>query len=187
MKAKTLKILPQKYLLRKYSNRIGLWMVSLFVIAGLTFQSCNTSKSLSKKGAKLEEAGLYNDAALFYYNALLKNPSNVDARIGLSKAGQRVLNDKLDEFTKARAMEEYRTAVYAYVDAMEYRTRVENLGVKLEAPSYLADDFEEAKGIFIKKLYEKGNEHLANKEFDKANRIFELWSLPSLHFLDIFP
>jgi tetratricopeptide (TPR) repeat protein len=149
----------------------------LLVVAGV--QSCNTSKSLSKKGAKLEEAGLYNDAALFYYNALLKNSSNIDARIGLSKAGQRVLNDKIDDFTRSRAMEEYRDAVYAYKDAMDYRTKVEKLGIKLEAPSYLADDYEEAKNILIKGLYDEGNKHLVNKDFDKANKIFE-----EIHRLD---
>jgi len=151
--------------------------LALVVVAGV--QACNSSKSLSKKGAQLEEAGLYNDAALFYYNALLKNSSNIDARIGLSKAGQRVLNDKIDDFTKARAMEEYRDAVYAYKDAMDYRTKVEKLGIKLEAPSYLADDYEEAKRILIKGLYDEGNKHLVNKEFDKANKIFE-----EIHRLD---
>lgn len=145
----------------------------------MAVQSCNTSKSLSKKGEKLEEAGLYNDAALFYYNALIKKSSNIDARIGLSKVGQRVLNDKIDEFTKARAMEEYRKAVYAYKDAMDYRTKVESLGIKLEAPSYLADDYEEAKDILINGLYDEGNEHLVNKDFNKANKIFE-----EIHRLD---
>ena len=144
----------------------------------MTVQSCNTSKSLSKKGEKLEEAGLYNDAALFYYNALIKKSSNIDARIGLSKVGQRVLNDKIDEFTKARAMEEYRKAVYAYKDAMDYRTKVESLGIKLEAPSYLADDYEEAKDILINGLYDEGNEHLVNKDFNKANKIFEVTVMP---------
>src|SRR5690554_4858443 len=48
-----------------------------------------------KKGAKLEEAGLYDNAALFYYNSLLRNSNNVDARIGLARTGQRVVNDKL--------------------------------------------------------------------------------------------
>jgi len=166
-----------KYLI---SSQISFFLktcLALFILAGI--QSCNTSKSLSKKAAQLEEAGLYNDAALFYYNALIKKPSNIDARIGLSKAGQRVLNDKIDNFTKARAMEEYRDAVYAYKDAMEYRTKVEDLGIKLEAPSYLADDYEEAKGILIKGLYDDGNEHLVNKEFDKANKIFE-----EIHKLD---
>ena len=157
----------------------NLFVGFLLLILAVGVQSCNSSKSLSKKGAKLEEAGLYNDAALFYYNSLLKNSSNIDARIGLTKVGQRVLNDKIDEFTKARAMEDYRTAVYAYKDAMDYRNKIESLGIKLEAPSYLAEDYQEAKDILIKGLYDKGNENLSNKEFDKANKIFE-----EIHRLD---
>jgi len=166
----------------KYSLKLKfafIFKACLVLILLMGAHSCNTSKSLSKKGAQLEEAGLYNDAALFYYNALLKKSSNIDARIGLSKAGQRVLNDKIDEFTRARAMEEYRDAVYAYKDAMDYRNKVEKLGIQLEAPSYLADDYEEAKNILIKELYDQGNEHLVNKDFNKANKIFE-----EIHRLD---
>jgi tetratricopeptide (TPR) repeat protein len=156
---------------RIYIPRRFRWLLSLLLIG--IFAGCTTSKSLSKKAVELEAAGLYNDAATFYYNALLKNSTNIDARIGLSKTGQRVLNDKLDDFTKARAMEEYKDAVDSYRDAMDYRTRVERLGIKLEAPAYLADDYEEAKELFIKELYKAGNEKLNNKDFDGANKIFK--------------
>src|SRR5690554_1092437 len=70
-----------------------LWLMILAL--GLTTAGCTGSKSLAKKGAKLEEAGLYDNAALFYYNSLLRNSNNVDARIGLARTGQRVVNDKL--------------------------------------------------------------------------------------------
>ncbi len=135
--------------------------------------SCTTSKSLSKKAGQLEEAGLYSDAALFYYNALLKNQNNVNARIGLTKTGQRLLNDKIDEFTKAKAMNETKEAVYAYLDAMTYHDKVERLGIDLNYPKYIADDYEEVKEQYVKELYEESNDLMAERKFDRARSILK--------------
>ncbi len=158
--------------------------LSLFPFLGilvlLTFPACNGSKSLAKKGSQLQEAGMYSDAAMFYYNSLLKNSNNIDARIGLASTGQKVLNDKLSEFSKARASNDSKKAVYAYQDAASYRSKVESLGVKLNAPDYLKDDFEESKRMYVKELYDKGNDLLSDKNFDEANKVFkELSSLES--------
>lgn len=145
-------------------------MITLLVVAVLLlFGGCTGSKSLSKKATKLEEAGLYSDAALFYYNSLLKNRNNIDARIGLSKTGQRVLNDKIDDFTKARAMGENKEAVYTFLDAMAFHDKVERLGIDLEYPNYLNDDFEAEKLKYVKGLYEESNELMASKKFEQAN------------------
>lgn len=146
----------------------------------LSLPACNGSKSLAKKANQLQQAGMYSDAAQFYYNSLLKNSNNVDARIGLTNTGQKVLNDKLAEFSKARAVNDSKKAVYAYKDAAVYRSKLDRLGIKLNAPDYLSDDFEESKNLYVKELYDKGNDLLSDKNFDEANRIFkELSSLES--------
>lgn len=154
-----------------------LFRVSLILLGGIAMMAvlyaCNGSKALAKKGGKLQEAGLYSDAALFYYNSLLKNSNNVDARIGLSATGQKVLNDKLADFSKARTMGDTRAAVYAYKNAVAYRQKIEKLGINLEAPSYFKDDFEAAKKEYVKTLYDKGNNLLSQENFDEANRVFE--------------
>jgi hypothetical protein len=134
---------------------------------------CTGSKSLSKKASKLEDAGLYSDAALFYYNSLLKNSNNIDARIGLTKTGQRVLNDKIDEFTKTKAMGERKEAVYAFLDAMAYHDKVERLGIDLEYPKYLNDDYESVKGEYIKALYDESNELMAEMKFERAKTLLK--------------
>jgi curli biogenesis system outer membrane secretion channel CsgG len=148
-------------------------MAALLLSAVILFSGCTTSKSLSKKAEKLEEAGLTSDAALFYYNSLLKNRNNIDARIGLTKTGQRVLNDKIDDFTKTKAMGETKDAVYAYQDAMAYNEKIERLGIELEYPKYIDDDYEVVKQSYIKELYDESNELMADKKFDVAKRLLK--------------
>ena len=142
--------------------------VSILLLSG-----CNGSKSLSKKAGKLEEAGLYSDAALFYYNSLLKNRNNIDARIGLTKMGQRMLNNKVDEFTKTKAMGETKVAVYAYLEAMAYHDKVERLGIDLTYPRYITDDYEDVKAAYVKELYNESNDLMADKRFDQATVILK--------------
>jgi len=142
--------------------------VSILLLSG-----CNGSKSLSKKAGKLEEAGLYSDAALFYYNSLLKNRNNIDARIGLTKMGQRMLNNKVDEFTKTKAMGETKDAVYAYLEAMAYHDKVERLGIDLTYPRYITDDYEDVKAAYVKELYNESNDLMADKRFDQATVILK--------------
>ncbi len=163
----------------KSSNKIwstiitgSLTMGLLVVIIALFAAGCTGSKSLGKKGDQLMDAGLYTDAADFYYNALLRNNTNVDARIGLAKAGQRVLDGKLANFTKKRMAEAHEDAVYAYLDAMQYREKVASTGVNLNAPDYLARDFNEAKELVVKKLYDKGVDEMGNRQFSQAERTF---------------
>ena len=81
-------------------NRTG----ALLLIALLSLASCTGSKSLAKKGAKLDAAGMYAEAAALYEQSAQRNQKNVEAKIGLKKTGQQLLNDKLSAFFKAAAM-----------------------------------------------------------------------------------
>src|SRR5690554_3182570 len=99
------------------------------LLIGVSLAACNGSRGLAKKGAQLQQAGLYSDAADFFYSALLKNNKNVDARIGLTSAGQQVLNAKLSEFSSAKAIGDDKKAVYSYLDAVAFREKVQRLGI----------------------------------------------------------
>lgn len=158
---------------------------AILFVAAIFLGGCNGSKGLAKKGNQLQEAGLYSDAALFYYNSLLKNNNNVDARIGLASTGQRVLNDKLAEFSRAKALDDHRKAVYSYLDALAYRQKIEKLGISLTAPDYLADDFSEAKSVYLKSLYNQGNDLMAEKRFDEANTVFSELTRLEPHYKDV--
>jgi hypothetical protein len=153
--------------LKPYKTTLSAGLLIIAVL-GILLSGCTTSKSLSKKAVKLEEAGLYSDAALFYYNSLLKNRNNVDARIGLTKMGQRMLNNKIDEFTKTKALGDNKEAVYAFLDAMAYHDKVERLGIELEYPRYIEEDYDDVKAAYVKELYDESNELMADKKFNQA-------------------
>ncbi|MEM9052280.1 MAG: CsgG/HfaB family protein [Bacteroidota bacterium] len=164
----------------KQTIRLAILLAFIGAVSG-----CTTSKSLSKKAEKLEEAGLYSDAAVFYYNSLIKNRNNVNARIGLSKMGQRLLNNKVDEFTKTRALGENKEAVYAYLDAKAYHDKIERLGIELEYPRYIDDDYEDVKETYVKELYDESNELLADKKFDEATGLLREIEKLSPNYKDV--
>lgn len=175
--------LNSKISFHQIAAKLCIGFVAIAMVSGL--QSCSGSKALAKKGAELETAGLYTDAAVFYYNSLLRDQNNVDARIGLSKTGQLVLNDKLDVFSKTYKEGNYKKAVYDYKDAKAYRDKVERMGLKLEAPAYFTDDYEEAKRKYLRNIYEEGNALMAEKRFAEANKLFKEISSLDPNYKDI--
>lgn len=135
--------------------------------------SCTGSKSLAKKGEKLDENGLYAEAADMYLQSLMRNTRNVDAKIGLKKTGQLLLNDKLSAFFKAFSVGDSKEdAVNAYLAAKNYADRVGQYGVVLDIPSNYATDFNEVKGKYLMEQYEKGQELMAAKDYKAAEAVF---------------
>ena len=72
-------------------KRVLLVLLTIGMVA--SFSSC-ASKKYAKRGAKYEQAGMFEQAADMYYQSLVAKPSNIDARIGLQRNGERVLDDK---------------------------------------------------------------------------------------------
>lgn len=135
--------------------------------------SCTGSKSLAKKGAKLDESGLYAEAADMYLQSLMRNNRNVDAKIGLKKTGQLLLNDKLGNFFKAFGVGDSKEeAVNAYLAAKGYAERVGMYGVVLEIPDNYTKDFNEVKGQYLAEQYARGQELMAAKDYKGAEAVF---------------
>lgn len=134
---------------------------------------CSGSKAYTKKGEKLDEAGLYAEAADMYLQAAQRNPKNVDAKIGLKKTGQLVLNDKLSNFFKAFSMgSEKGEAVKVFLEGKDYMDRVGRAGVVLEIADHYKQDFEQVKGEFLVELYTKGQDLLAKQDYKGAEATF---------------
>ncbi|MBL7938634.1 MAG: hypothetical protein JNL43_04665 [Flavobacteriales bacterium] len=139
----------------------------------LLLPGCSGSKSFSKKGEKLDEAGLYAEAADMYLQAAQRNVKNVDAKIGLKKTGQMVLNDKLSDFFKNMAMGDAKgEAVQAYLDAVDYQERVSRAGVQLEIADHYRTDFEKVKGEHLVDLYNEGQALFEKEDFPAAEKVF---------------
>ena len=151
-------------------HTIGLMLLTL---SAFTFYGCNGSKALTKKGNKLNEAGLYSEAANMYYTALRKNNSNVDAKIGMKSTGQFVLNNFLDKFASARNMGQKKDAVYRFLEAEEYYKKVKSAGVELNLAAFYFSDFESIKSDYLDDLYEEGSQLLEEEKYQNAHSIFE--------------
>ncbi len=145
--------------------------IALILTLALGIVACSGSKAFYKKGKKLEKAGLTTEAASFYIESLKRKRSNEDAIISLKKIGQEVLDDELSEFYKLYTAERYRDAVYTYIDAESFKSRVEGVGVQLDAPTYYRDYYEESRNIYIAELYDKANTHLESEDFGDAEII----------------
>lgn len=147
--------------------------ISPVLSLALLFAGCSGSKSFSKKGEKLDEAGLYAEAADMYLQAAQRNVKNVDAKIGLKKTGQMVLNDKLSAFFKNMAMGGAKgEAVQAYLDAVDYQDRVSRAGVQLEIADHYKTDFDKVKGEHLVDLYNEGQALFEKEDFPAAERVF---------------
>lgn len=141
--------------------------------AALLLVGCSGSKSYAKKGAKLDAAGMYAEAADMYLQSAQRNPKNVDAKIGLKKTGQQVLNDKMSAFFKAFSMGGAKQdAVEAYLEAKAYHDLVERQGVTLEIADHYKQDFEQVKGEYLVELYNKGQDLLSKQDYKGAEATF---------------
>jgi curli biogenesis system outer membrane secretion channel CsgG/Flp pilus assembly protein TadD len=147
--------------------------IAPFLALALLVVSCSGSKSFSKKAEKLDEAGLYAEAADMYLQSTQRNSKNIDAKIGLKKTGQQVLNDKLSVFFKNMAMGDSKgEAVSAYLEAKRYQEQVQRLGVVLEVPDHYKADFDRVKGEHLVDLYDQGQALLAKQDFRGAEQVF---------------
>ncbi|HOY38207.1 MAG: hypothetical protein KBB11_01720 [Bacteroidales bacterium] len=133
--------------------------------------SCASSR-LTKKGSKMEEAGMYVDAAEYYYQAVLAKKSNVDAKLGLKRTGQRVLDKKLSAFNKSYNEEKNQEAVYNFKDAEDYYNKITAVGVELNFPSYYRENYDEVKNVYIADKYNEASKLLENEKFAEAEKLF---------------
>ncbi|MGB0422813.1 MAG: CsgG/HfaB family protein, partial [Flavobacteriales bacterium] len=148
-------------------SRILTYLLLIALLSG-----CATSKSFYKKGAKLEEAGLMEEAAQFYLISLQKNRSNVEAKIGLKNTGQVVLSRFLSEFSQQKVFGNRREAIASWDKAMAYKDKVANLGVQLNVPSMYASDYEEIKNAHLNQLYEQGLAYMDEQNYSEAEKCF---------------
>jgi tetratricopeptide (TPR) repeat protein len=139
----------------------------------MALSACTGSKPLSNRAAKLDQAGLYAEAAEMYLQAVQRNQRNVDAKIGLRKTGQQLLDDRLATFFREVNMgNDKAAAVAAFLEAQSYQQRVQRMGVMLEIPDHYRTDFERVKGDHLVELYDEGQDLLAQQDFRSAELVF---------------
>jgi hypothetical protein len=148
----------------------------LFLLVG-----CRGARYYTKRAEKLQAAGMTTEAADLYFDALVKNPAYVDARIGLRQTGQKVLDSHLERFFKAMATEQDREAVYAFREARRYYQDVKPF-VELDFPDYRRRDYEEVKARYLKDRYREAHTLLDSNRFEPARQILdEILSIDSAY------
>lgn len=144
----------------------------LIVLVAL-FAACTGSKKLAKQAGKLDAGGMYAEAAELYLQSAVRNANNVDAKVGLKKTGQQLLDAKLGEFFKAANVgSDPMVAVDAYLAAKTWADRAKGAGVALVIPDHYTADFQTAKGAALVQLYAEGQALLAAKDFNGAQARF---------------
>ena len=74
--------------------------------------SCSVSSQTIKQAKSLEQEGNIRAAATAYHQFLFRKPGHKDARAGLQRTGQRVLDELLGNFWVKYNLEDYSAAVY---------------------------------------------------------------------------
>ena len=64
----------------------------ILILSLFFFNSCDTPKSLTKKGNKFAKKKLYQEANIQYMKALNKKENFIDAKEGLRSSGQKEVN-----------------------------------------------------------------------------------------------
>jgi len=155
----------------KASTAVSLAFMVLASI--LILSSCSGTKAYFKKGVKLEQQGMVNEAAAMYYASLQRNRTNVESKIGLKSAGQQVLNQKLEVFIKAKNLEQKKEAVYSFISAKEYQEKIKRIGVTLEIPPMYETDYTSVTQSYLSDLYNEGTELLEQGLFNEAEVRFK--------------
>lgn len=140
-------------------------------IVVLTLTGCASKRHL-KNAVKYDEAGLFEDAAQLYMRSLSANSDNIEAKLGLRRTGQMVLDQRVADFTTHHRNNQHGDAVYAYLNAEKYRNQASSLGVRLDFSSSHQAAFLTSRNIYLDGLFRDGQRALDAESFTTAEERF---------------
>ncbi|MCU4176094.1 hypothetical protein [Carboxylicivirga sp. N1Y90] len=132
-----------------------------------------TSKRLVNKADKFDSAGLYTDAAALYLKSLQANKNNIEAKLGLQRTGQMVLDDKIENFKSKYNTGSTKDAVYAYKKAEDYFHLLSSLGVQVITSEEQKVYYMEVRDKYLNTLYQDAMKALSLEEFNVAEKQFQ--------------
>jgi tetratricopeptide (TPR) repeat protein len=118
-------------------------LLSIFLVV-LLASSCAANSQSLKQAKSLEQEGNYRDAASAYHQFLFRKPGQKDARAGLQRTGQRVLDDLLGNFWVKYNLEDYSAAVKSYQEAQDFERQIASMQIRLLWADHYKGYFEEA-------------------------------------------
>ena len=146
-------------------------LLLFLTIVVLSLTGCASKRHL-KNAVKYDEAGLYEDAAQLYMRSLSANRDNIEAKLGLRRTGQMVLDQKVNDFTTFHRNKQHGDAVYAYINAEKYRNQATSLGVRLDFTGNHQAAFLTSRNIYLDGLFQDGQRALDAESFTTAEERF---------------
>lgn len=150
-----------------------IWALTIGLLLSVGLSSCNGAKAYTKKGAKMESAGMIDQAADYYFTALQKKPGHIDALTGLKRTGQIVLSRHLVAFDESIIRNDRESAIKAFKQAEAYYKKAATFGVALAFPEAKRAIYENVKNAHVEELYGEATKHLELKRYGESLQLFE--------------
>ncbi len=143
----------------------------LFMLVSILMLSSCVSKRYAKKGVEFEKAGLYEKAAEMYLISVTRNQKNLEAQVGLRKAGQITLDNKTDAFLGYYNSDAIKEAVYAFLDLKAFYEKIRTVGIELNFPEQGEEQYQEVKILYLDRLYQEAYLLLIDEKFTESEAI----------------
>jgi tetratricopeptide (TPR) repeat protein len=150
----------------------GLFIVFLlaFLSPSLLAQSVNR---LIKRAQDLEKESNYRDAVNIYNEVLFRNSGHPQARSGMQRSAQFVLDDLLSQFWREYNLENFDEAIRHYQTAQSFEKRLSVQQIRLDWPGHYQDYFKEAKEGKVRKLYQEAAKAIDTRNYGQASRLIK--------------
>ena len=159
-----------------------------FILCSLlifTLVSCDTPKSLTKKGDKFAEKNLYQDASIWYMKALNKKVDFIAAKEGLRFSGQKQVNAFLDDFFKSKNFGDKRAAIYHYRNAKQTKEKIKKYNINLDIPSTYTTDYNSLIDDYVSTIYDEAMDLLEQENFFKSEILLKEVALLKPNFKNV--
>ena len=150
-----------------------------------TLISCDTPKSLTKKGDKFAEKNLYQDASIQYMKALDKKGDFIGAKEGLRSSGQKQVNAYLDDFFKSKNFGDKRAAIYHYRNANDTKEKIKKYNITIDIPSTYTTDYNSLVDDYVSTIYVEAMDLLEQENFSESEKLLKEVALLKPNFKDV--
>lgn len=148
-------------------------MSALFFVFLVGLISCSPQTKLLKQARIQDHAGMHEEAANLYYNVLLTDAKNKEARLGLQHNAQQVINDKFAKFSKQVIDGNIEDALKTYQYAQGYYRNANKVGVPLSWPTEYEEVQQDILREYTDKQFDLAVSLMQNRKFETAEKVFE--------------
>jgi hypothetical protein len=145
------------------------------LLIAIIMVACTPQKKMLKEATTLENGGL-REEAFNKYTLIYRDWENAEARVGMRRTAQELLNQKLANARMACLSGNYEQALEEYEQAFAYQSKFQDL--ELQGSSMAQDAYNQCKIDYVNYLYETAEDHVMAEEFEEAqrkiNRIYSL-------------